>query len=126
MGQDLMNPPSVEGWYGGPDWINTGAYVERVNFASRILGDARRPGLRTLIDRIGETANGDRMSPERLVDACLEFVGPMTVREEIRQDLIDYARKWEELNPNGGAETRDDGIVAMLQLIVSTQEYQLV
>ena len=31
MGQGLLNPPSVEGWQGGSEWINTGAYVQRVN-----------------------------------------------------------------------------------------------
>ena len=126
MGQDLMNPPSVEGWYGGSDWINTGAYVERVNFASRILGDTGRPGLRALIDRISRSANGGHTSPERLVDACLEFVGPLTVREATRQGLIDYARRLVERSADLGPEAQDDGIAAILKLIVTTQEYQLV
>ena len=39
MGQALLRPPSVEGWQGGSEWINTGAYVERINFASRILNN---------------------------------------------------------------------------------------
>ena len=29
MGQALLNPPSVEGWQGGDEWINTGTVVER-------------------------------------------------------------------------------------------------
>ena len=35
MGQDLMNPPSVEGWHTGKEWIDTGILVERINFAGR-------------------------------------------------------------------------------------------
>ena len=38
MGQALLSPPSVEGWQGGEEWINTGAYVQRVNFASEASG----------------------------------------------------------------------------------------
>ena len=126
MGQDLLNPPSVEGWYGGPDWINTGAYVERVNFASRILGDPERPGVRALIDRIAGSTGGGDIPPERLVDACLEFVGPMPVEEETRQNLIDYAERWREISPRSESEDRHAAIAALLRLIVTTQEYQLV
>ena len=25
MGQDLLNPPSVEGWHTGKEWINSGS-----------------------------------------------------------------------------------------------------
>ena len=52
MGQGLLRPPSVEGCQGGAEWINTGAYVERINFASRILSDPNKKGIRDLIDRI--------------------------------------------------------------------------
>ena len=34
MGQSLLAPPSVEGWHEGQEWINTGALMERINFAS--------------------------------------------------------------------------------------------
>ena len=31
MGQSLLNPPSVEGWHSGLEWIDTGNLVERIN-----------------------------------------------------------------------------------------------
>ena len=40
VGQWLNNPPSVEGWHQGADWLDTGTVVERVNFATQQLGDA--------------------------------------------------------------------------------------
>ena len=43
MGQYLNNPPSVEGWHQGTDWLDTGTLVERVNFATQQLGDAQNP-----------------------------------------------------------------------------------
>ena len=46
MGQELNNPPSVEGWHQGAEWIDTGTLMERINFASEQLGDLSKPGVR--------------------------------------------------------------------------------
>jgi uncharacterized protein (DUF1800 family) len=37
MGQDLLNPPDVSGWKGGPSWINATTLFERFNFANRLV-----------------------------------------------------------------------------------------
>ncbi|MEE9393820.1 MAG: DUF1800 domain-containing protein [Planctomycetota bacterium] len=37
MGQDLFNPPSVEGWKGGRSWINSSALVARQNFGQALI-----------------------------------------------------------------------------------------
>ncbi|GIS65503.1 MAG: hypothetical protein CM1200mP3_17510 [Chloroflexota bacterium] len=52
MGQQLMNPPSVEGWHQGVEWIETGSLTERVNFSSQILGDISKPGIRKVINKV--------------------------------------------------------------------------
>ena len=44
MGQDLLNPPSVEGWHTGKEWIDTGCLVERINFAAQQVKDLTKPG----------------------------------------------------------------------------------
>ena len=44
MGQTLLNPPSVEGWHEGTEWINSGALVERVNFAAKEISNIDAPG----------------------------------------------------------------------------------
>ena len=38
MGMDLLNPPTVEGWHTGHEWIDSGTLVERINFASDYPG----------------------------------------------------------------------------------------
>src|SRR5216684_225695 len=43
MGQDLLNPPDVSGWKGGPAWINSTTLFERFNFGNR-LAMAREAG----------------------------------------------------------------------------------
>lgn len=127
MGQSLVNPPSVEGWQGGSEWINTGVYVQRVNFASKVLNDPRKPGVQAIIERIRDTAGGDTLTTEQVVDLCLDVVGPLEVPESTRHGLIEYASRWGELS-FGDAEAAaqaETHIVALLQLVVTTQEYQM-
>ena len=52
MGQKLTNPPSVEGWHTGEEWINSGALVDRVNFASRYFGDCGNSGVMKMATRV--------------------------------------------------------------------------
>jgi hypothetical protein len=128
MGQTLMAPPSVEGWQGGQEWINTGAYVHRVNFASRVLNDPDRPGIRAIIDRIRDAAGAGSISPARLVDLCIEILGPLEVLDSTHSGLADYASKYGDLSfedPQSAAEA-DKAVVAILQLLVTTQDYQIV
>ena len=37
MGQDVLAPPSVKGWDGGPTWINTATMLARFNYINRIV-----------------------------------------------------------------------------------------
>jgi uncharacterized protein (DUF1800 family) len=46
MGQDLLNPPSVEGWHTGVEWINSGSLMSRINFLLRWLAIRVCPGYR--------------------------------------------------------------------------------
>ena len=124
MGQGLLNPPSVEGWQGGSEWINTGAYVQRVNFASRVLNDPRKLGIRAVIDRVADRAAGCPMSAGDVVDACLDILGPLPVLETTREGLVAYASKWGDMS--FPSEETDKNIVTLIQLIVTTQEYQTV
>ena len=127
MGQALYAPPSVEGWQGGSDWINTGAYVHRVNFASKILGNPNKPGLRALIAEVQDAAQDGALSPDALVDACLDAIGPMPVLDSTREGLTDYASKWGDLtfDTEQDAADAESKIIIMLQLAATTQEYQL-
>ena len=76
-GKRLLNPPSVEGWQGGEEWINTGAYLQRVNFASATLDDPDKPGVRAIIDRVKTSVGGGELTPEELVDRLLAILGPL-------------------------------------------------
>ena len=79
MGQDLLNPPTVEGWHTGKEWIDSGTLVERVNFAAGEMGRVDAPGILAIIDRLGSV--GPIISAERLVDGCLEMLGGYDLME---------------------------------------------
>ena len=125
MGQELINPPSVEGWHTGSEWVTTGSLVDRVNFAANQMGDVSRPGIASIIERI--EARGESVSPEGLVDACLDLAGPLAMDESTRQELIRHAATQDEIRFGSEEERRSSGarVAEILQLIVSTREYQL-
>jgi hypothetical protein len=94
--------------------------VERINFAADQMGDITTPGVRAIIDRLG--SEGSTVSPERLIEGCLEMIGGYELMEETRNLLLAHVRKTGTL-PTGTEEfARQVGQV--LQLIVATQEYQ--
>ena len=43
MGMQLLFPPTVAGWDGGADWVNSATMIERIKFA-----DIFKPGGRML------------------------------------------------------------------------------
>jgi len=123
MGQDLLNPPSVEGWHTGKEWIDTGILVERVNWAASQVGDIDKPGVRTIVDRL--RTQGE-FAPEQFVDATLDLIGPLEVSERSRDALVAFAEKGGPLKLTDGDRAAEQRVGEMLQLIVATREFQFV
>ena len=124
MGQHLFNPPSVEGWHTGKEWIDGGTLVERINFVSEQVGNIDLPGIRAIVERLRD--RDDTTSPEGFVDGCLDLMGPLEVTEKTRDVLIDYVKQ-------AGALRRDTEVEQsrfatrvgeMLQMIAASAEYQ--
>ena len=120
MVQDIYAPPSVEGWMGGADWISTGSMVTRVNFAGEIVSNLENNGVQELISTIRSTA-GNSPTADSLVNASLVSLGKLQVSDGTLEGLVEFAAQNIELsNPT------DEAIASLLQLIVSTREYQFV
>ena len=119
MGQDLLNPPTVEGWHTGSEWIDSGTLVERINFTADQVGNLNHPGIRSIVERLG--AEG-ATSPEALVDGCLDMLGSYELAEETREQLVEHVTRSGDLNP--GSDDYSNRVGQVLQLIVSTQEFQ--
>jgi hypothetical protein len=123
MGQEILNPPSVEGWHTGKEWINSGSLMARVNFCAEMIGDPSLPGVRAIINRL--KAHGT-LSPDQLVDGCLDLLGPMVIRDDTKQELTAQAKAWGQTSwdSESNAQLADLHTSQMLQLIVATREYQ--
>ena len=120
MGQELLNPPSVEGWHSGVEWINSGALMKRTNFVADTVNETHRPGIRKIIEGAQEQA----ASPELLVDACLDLMGPLQFNEGTRAELVAHAAQKGVCGGNGKSDAESaQEIAEILQLIVSTREY---
>ena len=123
QGQELLNPPSVESWHTGLEWIDGGALVRRVNFAARFLGDTSLPGIRAIVD--GFRARGS-LSPAEFVDGCLDLLGPLDVSEQTHRELLAQAEEEGDLRwhteQEAHASTQRVGV--MLALISASREYQ--
>ena len=120
MGQELLNPPSVEGWHSGVEWINSGALMKRTNFVADTVNETHRPGIRKIVEGVQEQA----ASPESLVDACLDLLGPLQFNEGTRAELVAHAAQKGVCGGNGKSDAESaQEIAEILQLIVSTREY---
>jgi uncharacterized protein (DUF1800 family) len=95
MGQDLLSPPDVSGWKGGPAWINSSTLFERFNFASRLSSQLTPP-------------------PVDSLDAYLSRLVDNDVTPEARQGLQDYVGDASEMKVRG-----------LVHLIMSLPAYQL-
>ena len=126
MGQSLHDPPSVEGWHTGHEWINSGALVRRVNFMSDKFSDTSLPGVQDIIRRVA-ASNGTAMTADDLIDHCLDLMGPITVRDKTRQELVEYVTgeggqvSWQSPEDFAHASRITSKVLA---LIAGTREYQ--
>ena len=124
MGQRILDPPSVEGWHTGTEWINTAGLVNRINFAVDLFSDHSKTGVREIVDRIEAQGN---LSPEGFVDSGLEMMGCLQASERTRTELYDHASTLGNLRFDAEPDKAESTsrIIEMMQLIASTREYQL-
>jgi uncharacterized protein (DUF1800 family) len=127
MGQGLLQPPTVEGWHEGSEWIDSGALVERVNFVAKELSNVKSPGVRSIIDRLEADADAGVLDPVRLADGCLDLLGPIEVSEATRFVLVEYAARQGDLDLKGHqqGDEAEQRVGNMLRLVAATREYQL-
>ena len=118
MGQKLLDPPSVEGWHTGEEWITSGSLVDRVNFAAQHMSDAANPGVQNMVSRISGADAADS-DPQELVNACLDVLGPMDVGDETRTLLNEVASAGMEKG------VTQELVLDLFKMIVSSREYQL-
>ena len=126
MGQTLLNPPSVEGWHEGTEWINSGSIVEMVNFSFDVWKNNNAPEVQSITNRI----SGNRiLDPETAVEQCLEFMGPLVLTENgSKEAIIDHVEKRGSIEFGDQNSKKQDvankRIAEILALIAASKEYQ--
>ena len=123
MGQSLLDPPSVEGWHTGTEWIDSGALVRRINFVADRVADISLPGVRDMVDRV--RAMG-AISPDQLVEACLDLMGPLEFQAQTQKELASHATEAGSVSWGTEDEVQQSTrrVTEMLGLIASSREYQ--
>ena len=120
MGQSLLDPPSVEGWYTGREWINSGSLLARINFVADRVANPSLPGIKNIVDQM----KGEGVStPEELLQASLEHMGFLEVGKETREQLIEQAKSGGNMDW-GDENAAGERVGQMLALVGATTEYQ--
>jgi uncharacterized protein (DUF1800 family) len=124
MGQDILNPPSVEGWHTGKEWIDSGSLVERVNWVADQVGDISKHGIRAIVDNL--LSRDAAMTPEAVVEGCLELMGYSQLKDETRQHLVGFVRKSGEVRADNPEDRMfaEQVILRTMRMIAATREYQ--
>ena len=119
MGQDILNPPTVEGWHTGKEWINSGAFINRVNFVADRFKNTELPGVKSIIENVKQ--NSDLNQAESIVDSCLEELGNLKLETDTYNELIDDI---DSVGGSNGDGSIDQQIADTLAMIAGTKEYQ--
>ena len=114
MGQQLYEPPDVNGWALGPEWFSTASMLSRMNFAATLMANQRF--------NLQQAAAPARTSPEALLEFHLRRFTTAPFSADTTTALLDYLRQ-------GGAWTGSDTQLAnkaagLGRLIVGSSEYQ--
>ena len=120
MGQDILDPPSVEGWHTGSEWINSGSLLARINFVADNVNKTNLPGMQSIISHM---KTEDINTPEDLLASCLDHMGFLELSDETRDQLNGHAQAGGNMDwsDEGAASAR---IAEMMALIGATTEYQ--
>ena len=114
----------MEGWHTGAEWVDSGALVKRINFVADRVADLSLPGVRDMVERVRSLGT---VSPERLVDTCLDLIGPVEVEVDTHAQLVAQAHKdgevrWDTPEDQDRSATR---VGEVFSLIAACREYQM-
>ncbi len=114
MGQQLYEPPDVNGWELGPGWFSTASMLSRMNFAATLMSNQRF--------NLQQASVQARNTPEALLDLHLKRFSPMPLPDNTRTAMLDYLRQ-NAAYPLTDA-TLANKAAGLGRLIVGSAEYQ--
>ena len=84
-----------------------------------------KPGVKAMIDRL-TARGGEVISPERLVEGCLDQMGAISVSPDTQSALVRFASTGGDLrlSASGPDEQARRRVAELLQLAAATHEFQ--
>lgn len=117
MGQQLFEPPDVNGWELGPGWFSTAGSLARMNFAAALVTNQRL--------NLRNDARVAKESPQRLLEWALDRLSVAPYDNAPYSELLSYLTtglpRW--TGSDADMLVKTGGLV---HLIVGSSEYQLV
>jgi len=115
MGQQLFEPPDVNGWELGPGWISTSSMLARMNFSSTLAANQRF--------NLARDAQPYRQTPERVLEYALSRFRTMGFATTQTNSMIEYLKSTAWTGSDAQLQQRIPGLT---RLIVGSGEYQFV
>jgi len=116
MGQQLFEPPDVNGWELGRGWFSTGSMLARMNFASQLALNQKF--------NLRDTARPHAATPEALVEHVLDRLTPQTYSTASQGALMDYARTGASY-PASDPQLANK-VAGLVHLVVGSGDYQFI
>lgn len=88
MGQDLLQPPNVKGWYGGRDWVNANLIFMRHNYVSALIQSVPQNNQRGL-DLVAALENKGAASAAQVVEYLARCCLNVALNDEQKKELVD-------------------------------------
>lgn len=121
MGQEILNPPTVEGWHTGREWIDSAFLVERVNFATEKLTDTEAPGIVDIARHLSDTRTS--ISSADLLELCANEFVYIDLDDATREVIAEELSIPEEVACSGDEVI--EAVAEVLALIGASKEYQM-
>jgi uncharacterized protein (DUF1800 family) len=113
MGQQLYEPPDVNGWEPGPSWFSTSSMLQRMNFSAALAQNQRF--------NLARDAQPHRASPDRVLEYVLSRFQNMGFHSGAQAAMADYLRT----APWTGSDAQlQQKVPGLARLIVGSGEYQ--
>ncbi|HXG63471.1 MAG TPA: DUF1800 domain-containing protein [Blastocatellia bacterium] len=128
MGQDIFNPPDVNGWDLGLAWVSTATMLERFNFGNAFVSNRNinnRPGIFITNEQL---AKYTKPKAKKTVKEFLRVMGRLNVDKTTRANLQTYLETDDAGNPTTWAVTDatiDEKVRGLVHQIICLPEYQL-
>ncbi len=114
MGQNLFEPPDVNGWALGAEWFSTSSMLTRMNFSATLAANQRI--------NLARDAQPYRQSPDQVLNYMLERFQSMGFDSAATTAMMEYLRSgagW-----TGADAQLQQRVPGLMRLIVGAGEYQ--